>query len=251
MQTLFKIVLVLKTFTNFHVAFADKLGLVKSKVLYKTRSGLFFWARGGTEDMAEIAVVASGSEYDLSLVDLGANPIILDLGAHIGTFSVYVSKKLRRSKILAFEPDSSNFDLLQKNIRKNKAKNIKTYNMAVASYTGRGFLQTRSLNTDAYYLDKVGKRRPNCKVVSLIDVCKKNNLTRIQLMKIDIEGGEYDLFFDKPTLKFMQQHVKYIYMEYHNVNKIKNSSSIKKCVKNIFNVTQQHNNLFIMENIKI
>ena len=63
MNLFVKLILVIKTLSNFHIAVLDRLGVIHGKILYKTRNGMQFFARAGTEDIAEIVVVASGSEY--------------------------------------------------------------------------------------------------------------------------------------------------------------------------------------------
>ena len=67
----------------------------------------------------------------IPLFNTSDNLIILDVGAHIGSHSVIYSKLFPNSQILAFEPQSIIFNLLNKNIHQNNIKNCSTYNNAI------------------------------------------------------------------------------------------------------------------------
>lgn len=67
--------------------------------------------------------------------------IVIDIGAHIGTASIYAG--LRGARVFAFEPSLENYNLLVKNIIHNKLTgNVKGYNLAV----GRPGIRTFYIN---------------------------------------------------------------------------------------------------------
>ena len=171
MNILLKLVLVIKTIKNFHLAIFDRLGLVHGLLVYKTRNNLFFIARAGTEDIAEIAVVASGSEYPIEKIKLLKKPTIVDLGGHIGTFSVMLGKLVAdNSRIFAFEPDKNNYKLLIKNISLNGLDPIIVpHNIAITDYNGKGYLKNVKINNDEYHLDTTATKKPNVRVKTLYD----------------------------------------------------------------------------------
>ena len=59
--------------------------------------------------------------------------VVIDCGANIGYYSLLFSKLVGDSgKVFAFEPDPTNFSLLQKNLKENNIKNVIALNLAVS-----------------------------------------------------------------------------------------------------------------------
>ena len=61
-----------------------------------------------------------------------SNHTVLDIGAHIGYFTIIMAKQAKQ--VYAFEPEPRNFHTLQKNINLNELSNVKLYNRAVAEH---------------------------------------------------------------------------------------------------------------------
>lgn len=119
--------------------------------------------------------------------------IVVDCGAHIGYYTLLFSQLVGDSgKVFAFEPDPTNFSLLQKNLKENKIKNVVASNFAVSDKNGKCtfFLDKKSPAHHRLYsegkMDK-GEIKINC--VRLDDYFK-NFKKEINLIKMDIEGAE-------------------------------------------------------------
>ena len=221
--------------------------MLKGEVKYNLRNGTSFFARSGTEDLAEIAVVASGSEYKIELIDLPSNSTIVDLGGHIGTFSVLTAKQLRnRCKIYTFEPDIENFKILQKNIILNKITSVYPKNIAISDYVGRGYLKTEKMNTDAYYLISGKNKKSNCIVNTLSYALRGYKIKKINLLKMDIEGGERNIFEHKASLTYIKKMVHYIFIE---IDPQYDSSLMKKIIHKNFKTINRHKNVLTLENL--
>lgn len=52
------------------------------------------------------------------------NHVIIDIGAHIGTFSILASSKLKRGKVYAIEASQDSFNLLKINVALNQCNNV-------------------------------------------------------------------------------------------------------------------------------
>jgi len=250
MDKLFKANLIIKTIINFPSAFLDKLGILKGELVYKIRGkNIRFIARAGTEDMAEIVVVASGFEYDLNSIKLPIEPVIVDLGGHIGSVSVFMARMLKdKCKIYTFEPDKENYEILVRNIVLNRIHSIFPKSIAISDYVGKGYLKTEQMNTDAYYLDQ-SEKNFNCQVSTLPKELKKKKVKKIDLLKMDIEGGEYKIFLHKQSFDYIQKTVHYIFMEYHDIDAYYNYSLIKKKLERNFRVLNKHANIITLENL--
>lgn len=97
-----------KTIRNIHVLIFDYIGILHGATEYYIRGkDIKFVARGGTPDWKEIVLVMSGYGYRLNILPPIENPIIFDIGAHIGSFSLYAFEyyKFTNPRIVIFEPD--------------------------------------------------------------------------------------------------------------------------------------------------
>jgi FkbM family methyltransferase len=111
----------------------------------------------------------------------------LDLGSHIGYYSVYLAPRVRR--VYAFEPDSRNLASLQANAA--AAENIEVIQMAVSSYDGVSLLQVGGGSTDSSLVDAAGGEAVvNVKVTTIDSFLNSRNDTDVALIKIDIEGHD-------------------------------------------------------------
>lgn len=149
---------------------------------------LFFW--GSYED-----------EYcELWLKLAVRSHVIFDVGANIGLYSLLASKANPQSSIHAFEPTPLIIDRLDENIRLNNMRNIKVNRVAVGSKTTRGFVRdcrgSDGSNDGMNFL--LGENfAPDhddlcVDVTSLDDYCRRCDIDHIDLLKMDVEGGEYD-----------------------------------------------------------
>ncbi|HEY5137860.1 MAG TPA: FkbM family methyltransferase, partial [Methylococcales bacterium] len=144
---------------------------------------------------------------------------ILDVGAHIGIFSLYARAINPTAKIYAMEPEKENFGLLLKNIEANDLKDVKSYKVALSSKTAERNLaiELDSINhhlADENFGDGAEAHYIKVPSISLRDFLEKNDIARVGLLKMDIESGEYEV------LENMQEEVfgriDNIILEYHN-----------------------------------
>lgn len=140
-------------------------------------------------------VLGSYETDDLRLMAqyLKTDSVFLDIGANIGLFSLNASKIIKTGEILAFEPMSKNFNKLTEHIKINNIKSIKAFKKAVSD---RHSLLT--IYTDAndknngmasvYGDTNAGHER--VEAVCLDDFLRTQNISRLDFIKIDIEGYE-------------------------------------------------------------
>jgi FkbM family methyltransferase len=115
---------------------------------------------------------------------------ILDIGAHIGLYSIPFSKLTGDSgKVFCFEPTQSTFSVLNEIVKLNKLYNIQTINEAIdeifnlTSDTGEG--------SNANSIVNISRTENSIELsaTSIDDFRRKNNL-KIDAIKIDVEGAE-------------------------------------------------------------
>ena len=126
------------------------------------------------------------------------NVVFIDAGANAGYFSLLAAKMQPTATIHAFEPCSHTFDLLQANIRINRAETIEAHRYALSNTSGTVAMQVNAtglegLNTlgkPAHYLSKVvGQEMVAC--LRLDDFLRDRDISHVDALKIDVEGAEF------------------------------------------------------------
>jgi FkbM family methyltransferase len=157
------------------------------------------------------------------------NSVIIDIGASTGVFSVYAAKTARNVKIYAFEPSADYFKVLQNNIELNSLQNsVKVFNSAVGGKTERRAMSLRS-DTFIYPSLMSEQNSQTVECISLEDIFLSNNISKIDMLKMDCEGAEYEIFTNCP--QNILDRVTEIRMEYHNLDGEKNVENLRKILK--------------------
>lgn len=132
-------------------------------------------------------------KYIEKYVQQGKEMLIVDAGANIGASSVYFNNYFNNVHVFAIEPDVSNFQLLVDNTKDYANQN--NFHGAIASYDGELFLTDPGHSDWGFRTAKESQSdsvRVECISPSTV-LNLKSNLEPL-LFKIDIEGGESDLF---------------------------------------------------------
>jgi FkbM family methyltransferase len=135
------------------------------------------------------------------------NPLIIDCGSNIGLSVIYFKQAYPTSKVLAFEPDAGNFELLQKNAINNRLKDVQLNFAAV--WTLDGMISFESNASEASHIAQGGNGH-EVKSVSLNKILSEYET--IDFLKMDIEGAEWDVIRDCRT---NLHKVKNLFLEYH------------------------------------
>lgn len=137
-------------------------------------------------------------EIDLLISLLGPGMTFVDVGANIGLFSLLASRKVGDTgTVLAFEPAAGTFERLRRNIELNGSSRIVCERVALSDRTanaaslvhpsGRGdgycFLRTSGTGT-------LESNTESVRVLRLDDYAEEQDLRSIDVIKIDVEGGE-------------------------------------------------------------
>ena len=172
------------------------------------------WGRAQTNDKQPIHDVFSSRIYNPFSLDFNIRQdwIVVDIGAHIGAFSVMAASK--GAQVIAYEPSESNIELLTRNKIENKT-NITINECAIGGKAGTMTLYTNpDLPTGNTLNHKEGyENSEEVHVRAFKDEMEKILALhgRIDFLKIDCEGSEYDFYKDIRHLPNIQR----IAMEYH------------------------------------
>lgn len=203
-----------KRFGLHGILFLFKRYISKKKTIIFSHAQYCYpiFLRNYTSDILTFHDVILNQQYDILY---GFEPkVIIDCGANIGLATVYFKNRFPDAKIISIEPEQTNFDLLLKNTREyndiyclkcglwNKPSNLLINDSGSGNW---GFMVEESVN------DGLGL----VSAVTINEIMKKFNIDCIDILKIDIEGSEKEVFesnFDewlpKTKLLFIELHDK-------------------------------------------
>ena len=219
----------IKELKNWHMYFLDYFGLINKKFVLEARNGAKYILRPNSADRGIINEICANHIYTPKGFEIKEKDVVLDIGAQVGIFSIYASKYAKKGKVYAFEPVKDNFTQLKENIALNKNKNIIPLNLAVSSKNEKKTIFLSDDNTGGHSLYKElvnSSKKIIVEAISLNYFFNKYNLRKVDFLKLDCEGAEYDILFN--VTKANLRKVRQISLEYHNIDKNKNVEKMKE-----------------------
>jgi FkbM family methyltransferase len=173
---------------------ADSLGEFR----YDT---LTVYYRKGTEDEK---VLAHSFDNDIYFKEIPSfkprrSPVIIDVGAHIGTFSILASIKYPGSRVFAMEASRETFDILSKNVQVNHLP-IKVLHNALLdrNATVQLFHNAVSGNWGHSITKAFASSSEEVNAITLEHLVGENDIDFIDLVKFNCEGSEFSILMKTP-----------------------------------------------------
>lgn len=135
---------------------------------------------------------------------------ILDAGANIGLTSIFLANQFPEARILAVEPESANFSILQQNAA--NYPNIIPVCAAIWPTSERVGVHDKGLGRRAFTIEAHGDT--GIAGIAIGDLMEEHNISYIDLLKIDIEGSEKEIFESSDTEWL--DHVGVLVIELHD-----------------------------------
>ncbi len=149
------------------------------------------------------------------------SPTFLDIGAHYGYYTVYMSKLTAPpGKVLAFEPNSDYFKVLQTNVRLNHLRNVVLHNIALSDRRGSVVLETSEHMKSRGFplaqrkmraLEALNSPRGAVTTVSFDELAHQRKISS-DTVKIDVHGAEGNVI---AGMKRSLRRVSNLYCELH------------------------------------
>jgi FkbM family methyltransferase len=162
--------------------------------------------RLGTPDIDVFNEIYRGHEHDWDLPD--APRSIVDAGAYTGLTTAFYAMRYPEAQVIALEPGAENFALLLRNT--SGLDNVRAVQAALWSKSGR--LALTDAGREAWGLvvsepeaDRPGSgsvvsapvvKAPVVEALALSDLLHQYGVDRVQLLKLDVEGSEVEIFSD-------------------------------------------------------
>jgi FkbM family methyltransferase len=176
----------------------------------------------------DFIVMTKHEEEILGLFRPREGDTVVDIGAHMGRYTITSSKSVGTSgKVIAVEAHPYNFRILQHNLRLNKLTNVSPLNWAVYSKKERlklylpdedlGYTMHHSLMTNylaTKYSKEIERRYLEVEADTLDNLLKSRGINRVDWIKIDVEGAEYEVLKGAKEILSANNHIS-ILVEVH------------------------------------
>ena len=167
----------------------------------------------------EVAFESLGGEFDglKGLLPPTYSGIILDAGGFIGTAAIALSRLYPNAKIVSIEASIKNFEFLKLNV--NNINNIFPIHAALMPKSS-GFVELHDSGNGDWGFSTVTKKEydvyaapETVKTICINTVRNRFGGDRVGILKLDIEGGELDIFIENREIL---DEIPIIFVELHD-----------------------------------
>lgn len=165
-------------------------------------------------------------------IPLDFTPVsIIDGGGNIGLTAAFFATKYPGAKILTIEPDKKNFELLKQNTA--AYKNIEALNGGVWHRQANLIVKDPGIGSNGFIVEEANANEKNAiPSWSLSGLMQKMNWTTCDIVKLDVEGSEKEIFTE--NYQDWLPKTKVLIIELHDRLK-------KGCSKTVFSTINQYN----------
>jgi FkbM family methyltransferase len=153
--------------------------------------------------------------------------VIIDLGSNIGLTSVFYKNIYPEATIIAVEADKGNYHVMSENLK--DYENVYLYQKAIWNKSTLLSIEDNGLDHWGYEVKENNTSNKNVvESISMDQLIKNHNIELIDLLKIDIEGSEHELF--ENNYENWLPRVKTIVIELHDQMRANCSKSFFKAI---------------------
>lgn len=132
----------------------------------------------------------NGTETRFLLSAIKDNGIFVDIGCNIGLYGLPIAKQIaaRKGRVIGIEPHPEALFYLKENLIAAGLDNFTVVETAVGNFNGITSIGTDEGNLGASTISETGSMQVS--VRTLLDILQEADVTRVDALKIDIEGYE-------------------------------------------------------------
>lgn len=174
---------------------------------------------------------------------LNSESIVFDLGGYEGEFAQKIFDKYN-SNIYVFEPVKKFYNIILEKFKNNKK--IKTYQFGLSDKDEKINIDINK-NGTSVYVNNGGGEKEKITLKSIINFMNNNNINSIDLLKINIEGGEFPVLFELIKNNKIK-NIKNLQIQFHNF--VPNAKILRDEIRSFLNQTHHltYDYYFIWEN---
>jgi len=212
----------------------------------QTRHGLFIYNKFDIYIGRSLDFYGEYSEGEIELFEklMKPNILVLDIGANIGTFTLFFAKSVAPyGLVYAFEPQRLIFQTLAGNMAINSISNVYCINKAVGKQNGKVKISPINYFNTGNFGGIPLKESESGENVEIITI-DSLNLPACHFIKIDVEGMEADVI--NGAHKTIAQFRPVMYVENDRKSK---SNELINCIKSLnYDIYQHTPSLFNYDN---
>jgi FkbM family methyltransferase len=151
---------------------------------------------------------------------------VVDVGANIGLFTLKVALANRTGRIYALEPHPGTYQRLQRNLELNGIRNVIGLCQGAGKSAGKALLDPGAIPAHAHLAGDgtmANDRAFSVDIVPLAELVEREELVRVNLLKMDVEGAEVQVLEGAETVL---DRVERIVMEYHGQERLAGCEAI-------------------------
>ncbi len=163
-----------------------------------------------------IAVVFIRQEYG----PMKSCQTIIDIGSNMGSFMVHAAQSCQTAKIYCYEPVQKNYNSLIENMEINSLNaRVSANKYAVTAFSGHMKIALNESPLHSFYAVSECGEYEIVDCITLSEIFSRHGLERVDLLKINCEGAEYEILENCSTADF--ERMPDIRLEYHNLDALK------------------------------
>jgi FkbM family methyltransferase len=221
-----------KTFSNWQTLIGVYFKTIKKEnIILETKNNIKIKIRTNSTDIMQLGTVWLAQDYEVPGFSIKKEDIVIDIGAHIGLFSLFASQYCKNGKIFSYEPIEKNYNILKENINLNQIKNIIPFNFAVSNQLNKLKIFIDSNDDSAHSILNSGKNFIEVNSITIESIFDQNKIEKCNLLKLDCEGAEYQIIESIPKEYFSK--IEKMIIEYHFASE--NLKLYKKLIQNLKN----------------
>jgi FkbM family methyltransferase len=210
--------------------FASKVKITNKSYFLKLKNQLCFEVRYGSNDIGMLLEFYRLNPYhQLNSFKIKDGDIVIDLGANIGVFTLNAALNNPNGIIYCFEPMEDNYQALTNNVNSNKKIStcIKMFEVAITNYNGTIDF---NINKDSAFHSIVNTNSStiintvSVKCQTFSSFLNKEQIDKVDFLKVDIEGSEYDMIYSLTDSDFNK--IRKIVFEVHPLEDGRNMNTL-------------------------
>lgn len=154
--------------------------------------------------------------YDTGRLAIGPGDTVVDIGAHVGVFALWVAAREPRARIIAVEPSPRAAPYLRRNLARSGRSDVVVVESACGGQAGRAGLYARGpeMMNSLFAAGPRTRADPvDVSVITLDDLFERYDVRSCALLKLDCEGAEYGIILGARAETLAR--IRSIAMEYH------------------------------------
>jgi FkbM family methyltransferase len=183
--------------------------------------------RGNSSDADVFRQIFIDKEYSC-LLDMQHVSLMIDAGANVGYSSLYFLDNFPNCKIIAIEPDPTNFAALEQNLAPYSDR-VTLYNCGVWSQSGQLVIDNSTYRDGREWTRQVRECAPDeqgdFKAITIAEILRQTLPQCFSFLKMDIEGAEAVIFGDKSCQDWLAD-IDAIAIELHDDTSFGNATNL-------------------------